>query len=58
MNPNALPCKNCGHRKSDHQELPSPPKCDEIKDGYTLSLLECVQGEGFQSKELPSSNPD
>ncbi len=59
MNPNALPCKNCGKWLQDHQTPPSKPEhLDTILEGYALSLLECIQSEGFQPKELPSSNPD
>ena len=52
-------CKHCGRWKLNHEQFNLPPSESEtIKEGYTLSLTECLQGFGFESENAPSSFDD
>lgn len=49
-------CKHCGRWLQEHQTPPSNPEdIDTIKDGYVLSLFECLVGDGFEPKEQDGS---
>lgn len=42
-------CKHCGNWLQDHNNPPKQPeKLDRIIEGYSMSLLECLQSYGFE----------
>jgi hypothetical protein len=52
-------CKHCGRWLQDHRDpIQEPEKFDEVLEGYSMSLLECLQSQGFELKEPPSSKPE
>jgi hypothetical protein len=52
-------CTHCGNWMQDHKHPPQEPeKLDEVIEGYSMSLLECLQSYGFESITTPLSHND
>lgn len=52
-------CRHCGRWRCDHEHFHLPyEEAETILPGYELSIVDCLQGFGFEPKDIPSPNQD